>query len=136
MRLRRCQCGYGCWVGRRTRQVLDFGKMAATFVDTHTDHAVRIIPHPEVRQAASHYAPQAKDHWHAYLEAYQVIPLAELLVAEPVSLMVSMRVHFVIGVARRSLTSVKCAQKTWFCVELVPGSHISSCRWRFLYLRK
>ena len=81
----------GCWVGRRTMQVLDFGKMAATFVDTRTDQAVRIIPHPEVRQVVSRYAPGAQDHWHTYLEAYQVMPLDELLVAQPVSLTVSMR---------------------------------------------
>ena len=81
----------GCWVGRRTMQVLDFGKMAATFVDTHTGQAVRIIPHLEVRQAVSRYVPQAKDHWHTYLEAYQVMPLDELLVAQPVFLTVSMR---------------------------------------------
>ena len=81
----------GCWVGRRTMQVLDFGKMAATFVDTYTDQAVRITPHPEVRQAVFCYAPQAKDHWHAYLEAYRVMPLDELLAAQPVSLTVSMR---------------------------------------------
>jgi formylmethanofuran dehydrogenase subunit E len=24
----------GCWVGRRTMRILDFGKVAATFVDT------------------------------------------------------------------------------------------------------
>ena len=81
----------GCWVGRRTMQALDFGKMAATFVDTHTDQAVRIIPHPEVRQAVSRYASHAKDHWHAYLEAYRVMPLDELLVTQPVQLAVSMK---------------------------------------------
>jgi formylmethanofuran dehydrogenase subunit E len=26
----------GCWVGRRTLRVEDFGKVAATFVDTQT----------------------------------------------------------------------------------------------------
>jgi formylmethanofuran dehydrogenase subunit E len=65
--------------------------MAATFVDTHTERAVRVIPHPEVRQAVSRYAQHAKDHWHAYLEAYQVMPLDKLLVAQPVRLNVSMR---------------------------------------------
>ena len=81
----------GCWVGRRTMQVLGFGKMAVTFVDTHTDRAVRIIPRPEVRQAVSRYAPGVKDHWHTYLEAYQVMPLDELLVTQPVQLTVSMQ---------------------------------------------
>lgn len=81
----------GCWVGRRTMQVLDFGKIAATFVDTHTDRAVRIIPHPEVRQAVSRYAQHAKDHWHAYLDAYQVMPLDKLLVTQQVRLNISIR---------------------------------------------
>jgi formylmethanofuran dehydrogenase subunit E len=81
----------GCWVGRRTMHVLDYGKIGATFVDTFTDRAVRVIPHPEARQAVSRYAQQAEDQWHAYLEAYQVMPLDELLVIQPVSLTISMQ---------------------------------------------
>jgi formylmethanofuran dehydrogenase subunit E len=38
----------GCRVGRRTMRVLDFGKVAATFVDTVTGRAVRLAPHPRV----------------------------------------------------------------------------------------
>ena len=26
----------GCWLGRRTMRLVDYGKVAATFVDTHT----------------------------------------------------------------------------------------------------
>ena len=33
-----------CWVGRRTMRIEDYGKMAATFVDTVTARAVRITP--------------------------------------------------------------------------------------------
>lgn len=81
----------GCWVGRRTMQVFDFGKIAATFVDIRTERAIRIIPHPEVRNTVSRYVPHTKDHWHAYLEAYQVMPLDELLVIQPVQLSVSIK---------------------------------------------
>lgn len=81
----------GCWVGRRTMQVLDFGKIAATFVDTYTDRAIRITPHPQVRKVVKHYAGQARDQWHAYLEAYQVMPLDKLLVVQSVRLNISMR---------------------------------------------
>jgi formylmethanofuran dehydrogenase subunit E len=81
----------GCWVGRRTMRVMDFGKMAATFVDTHTDRAIRIRPHPEVRRSVERYAPRAENHWHAYLEAYQVMPLDRLLVVQSVHLTISMR---------------------------------------------
>jgi formylmethanofuran dehydrogenase subunit E len=33
-----------CWVGRRTMRVEDYGKVAATFVDTATGQAIRIAP--------------------------------------------------------------------------------------------
>jgi len=80
----------GCSVGHRTMQICDFGKMAATFVDTQTDCAIRVFPHPKVRQNIYQYAQQANDQWHAYLEAYQVMPVDELLVVQPVRLLVSM----------------------------------------------
>ena len=43
----------GCWVGRRTMRILDFGKVAATFVDTQTKEAYRVHPHPPARQRAA-----------------------------------------------------------------------------------
>ena len=33
----------GCWVGRRTMRIQGFGKVAATFVDTMGERAVRIV---------------------------------------------------------------------------------------------
>src|SRR3989337_2741885 len=33
-----------CWVGRRTMRVEDYGKVAATFVDTQTGEAFRLAP--------------------------------------------------------------------------------------------
>jgi len=81
----------GCWVGRRTLKVVDFGKMAAVFVDTCTQRAIRIVPHPEARRMVKYYAPQAESDWHAYLEAYQVMPVDALLVVRPVQLTVDMQ---------------------------------------------
>ncbi len=80
----------GCRVDRRTLRVMDFGKMAATFVDTRTGRAVRIKPHPASRQRAEQYAPENTDAWHTQLEAYQVMPDDELFVARPVELTVSL----------------------------------------------
>lgn len=80
----------GCYVGRRTMQVLDFGKVAATFVDTHTGKAVRIVPHPDVRKAIYDYVGGQKNRWHTYLQAYQVMPVEDLLLVQPVQLTVSM----------------------------------------------
>ncbi len=78
----------GCSVGHRTMHVMDYGKTAATFVDTQTDRAIRFAPTRDARVRASDYAPDAPDRWHAQLEAYQVMPNEELLLAQQVTLTV------------------------------------------------
>ena len=77
-----------CSVGHRTLRVIDQGKVAATFVDTHTGQAVRIVPHPDARAAALRYAPSVRSTWHAQREAYQTMPDDELLVVQDVELTV------------------------------------------------
>ncbi len=81
----------GCWWGRRTMRLIDYGKSAATFVDTLTDRAVRVAPTRESRERAAHYAPDAPDRWHAQLEAYQIMPTEELLQTREVELTVSLK---------------------------------------------
>ena len=80
----------GCWVGNRTMRVIDYGKSAATLVDTVTERAIRITPHPQSRTRALEYAPGAPDRWHAQLAAYQIMPSEELLRAQEVTLNVSL----------------------------------------------
>ena len=46
-------------------RVEDYGKVAATFVDTHTGRAIRIAPRPAIRQYARAYAPEARNKWEA-----------------------------------------------------------------------
>ncbi|MCC6453548.1 MAG: TraR/DksA C4-type zinc finger protein [Caldilineaceae bacterium] len=75
-----------CWVGRRTMRVEDYGKVAATFVDTKTGAAWRIAPHSDARSHATAYAPEATNRWQAMLLGYQRMPDAELLIAQPVEL--------------------------------------------------
>lgn len=76
----------GCYVGRRTLRVVDFGKMAVTLVNTKTDLAVRVIPRPDARSLARTYAPDARSRWHAYLHAYQIIPDELLMSSQEVTL--------------------------------------------------
>ena len=80
----------GCRVGGRTLRVLDYGKVAATFVDTQTGDAVRIVPAPDSRTRAWDYAPDARNKWQANLIGYQHMPDDELLIAQPVVLTVSL----------------------------------------------
>lgn len=76
----------GCWVGRRTMFIIDHGKVAATFVDSRSGRAVRIVPHPDARSRTMVYAPQIADPWNRQLAAYQVMPDDELLKVEAVRL--------------------------------------------------
>lgn len=76
----------GCRLGRRTLRLIDYGKVAATAVDTVTRRAVRVWPHPEARQRAGRYAPHAPDRWHAQRDGYGMMPAAELLLARAVTL--------------------------------------------------
>lgn len=80
----------GCRVGRRTMRVLDFGKAAATFIDTHTGRAVRIVPTVNARRQAPTFAPEAASRWEAYLLGYQRMPDTELLNLQEVTLTLSL----------------------------------------------
>lgn len=80
----------GCRVGRRTLRVIDFGKVAATLVDTHTGRAVRVVPRAGVRERAWTYAPEATSRWQAQLLGYQRMPESELLVVQEVALIFSL----------------------------------------------
>ncbi len=76
----------GCTVGHRTLRVEDYGKIAATFIDTKSGRAVRIAPALDVRERAYHYAPHHKRRYFAQLEGYQLMPLDELFTWQKVQL--------------------------------------------------
>ena len=83
--------GSGCYVGRRTMRVIDFGKVAATFVDTETEQAVRIVPQASSRERARAYAADEPVRWKAQLRGYQMMPAEDLLAATRVTLTLSLR---------------------------------------------
>jgi len=76
----------GCTVGHRTLRLEDYGKIAATFVDTHTRRALRMAPAPNLRERAFDCIPRETRHYFAQLRAYQVMPDSELLMLQEVSL--------------------------------------------------
>jgi formylmethanofuran dehydrogenase subunit E len=76
----------GCSLGARTLRCEDYGKVAATFVDTRRERAVRLAPRPGLRQAARAAAPEAPTPYAAQLAAYQRLPVADLFVIQPVGL--------------------------------------------------
>lgn len=63
-----------CTVGHRTLRVEDYGKAAATFVDTHTGLAIRVAPTLDIRERAYQYASDEPRHYFAQMQAYQIMP--------------------------------------------------------------
>jgi formylmethanofuran dehydrogenase subunit E len=90
----------GCWVGRRTLRIEDYGKVAATVIDTVTGRAVRVTPLPESRDRAPTYAPAATNRWEAQLYGYQRMPDALLLRWQEVTLTVPLEAIISTAAAR------------------------------------
>jgi formylmethanofuran dehydrogenase subunit E len=63
----------GCSLGHRTMKFMDYGKMAATFVNLKTGRAVRVIAKEEARDKAKEYFPEIEDKYKAQLEAYKIM---------------------------------------------------------------
>lgn len=76
----------GCTVGHRTLRVEDYGKVAATFVDTKTSHAVRVAPRLDDRERACALALEESRHYFAQMQAYQSMPDEEMLTVQEVTL--------------------------------------------------
>ncbi len=74
----------GCSLGKRTLKWLDYGIMAATFVDLEKDKAVRIIAREEARELSKRYCPEIKDKYKRQLEAYKLMPDEELFSVQDV----------------------------------------------------
>ena len=68
----------GCSLGHRTMKFMDYGKMAATFLNLKTGKAVRVIAKEEARQKAKEYFPEIKNKYEAQLEAYKIMTDKEL----------------------------------------------------------
>jgi len=80
------QVATGCSLGKRTLKHVDYGKMAATFVNVATGEAVRVVARDDARERAGAHAPGVADPRSAQIAAYGMMPEAELLRLEPVSI--------------------------------------------------
>jgi formylmethanofuran dehydrogenase subunit E len=74
----------GCTLGKRTLKFVDYGKLAATFVDTETGRAVRVSALESSREAARRFAPEESDRHQAQMRGYKVLADDELLSFEEV----------------------------------------------------
>jgi formylmethanofuran dehydrogenase subunit E len=63
----------GCRLGKRSLKFLDYGKVAATFVDLETGRAVRVAARDDARAKAKAMFPDAADAHLAQLAAYKTM---------------------------------------------------------------
>lgn len=78
----------GCSLGKRTLKFLDYGKMAATFVNVETEQAVRVLAKDDARALVPAYVYNATNPREAQKQAYRVMPEETLFSVRPVKLRV------------------------------------------------
>lgn len=79
----------GCRLGKRSLKFRDFGKVAATFVDTATGRAVRVVARDDSREKAKDLFPGEADPRRAQLEAYKRLADADLFIVQKVRAKIS-----------------------------------------------
>ena len=99
----------GCYVGRRTMRIEDYGKASVTFMDTLTEQAIRIAPQGNIRELAWDFSPTAKNKWEAQLIGYRHIPDELLFHWQPVEL--SVPVKQIVGQAGRRANCEICGEE-------------------------
>ncbi len=79
----------GASLGKRSLKFVDYGIMAATFVNLETGRAFRVLAREEARELANRYFPEIENKYRRQLEAYRVMPEEELFEVEEVQVEVS-----------------------------------------------
>jgi formylmethanofuran dehydrogenase subunit E len=74
----------GCRLGKRSLKYLDYGKVAATFVDLETHEGVRVVARDDARQKAKAMFGNLADAYRQQLEAYKVMEDGELFTMQRV----------------------------------------------------
>jgi formylmethanofuran dehydrogenase subunit E len=74
----------GCRLGKRSLKFLDFGKVAATFVDVQTNRAVRVVARDDAREKARAMFPELAEPHQQQLAAYQMMDDTDLFTLQPV----------------------------------------------------
>ncbi len=106
-----------CWVGRRTLQVENFGKVAATFIDTDSGAALRVHPRTRARAVAQQYGRRGGNRWERYLLGYQAAPLEQLFSYHRVGL--STPVARLISDPSRMAVCERCAEEIFNQREVI-----------------
>jgi formylmethanofuran dehydrogenase subunit E len=112
----------GCSLGKRSLRWLDFGIMAATFVNLKTGKAVRVTAREEARALSSKYCPELADKYQRQLEAYRVMPEEELFTVQVIT--VTIPECDLPGRPLRRVQCIQCGDYVQDCREVERNSEI------------
>lgn len=103
----------GCSPGKRTLKLIDYGKMAATFVNLHSGAAWRVLALEESKERAKNYFPEMENKYECQIKAYKVMPDEELFLWQEVHVQIPEE-----DMPGRPLRRIRCEQ----CGEHVQDS--------------
>jgi formylmethanofuran dehydrogenase subunit E len=127
----------GAKLGRRSLKYMDYGIMAATFLNLETGQAFRVISTEEARSLAQAYAPEIAGKYPQQLEAYKRMPDSVLFRVQQVNVPIS---EFDLpGPTRRKVTCSRCGQVVRdhrevnkdgriFCAPCAGGAYFTNAR--------
>ncbi|MBW1699618.1 MAG: formylmethanofuran dehydrogenase [Deltaproteobacteria bacterium] len=98
----------GVKLGRRSLKYVDYGIMAATFLNLQTNKAFRVISTEEARELSFVYAPEIAEKHLQQLEAYKRMPDSVLFKVQEVT--VSIEDTDLPGPTRRKVACRRCGQ--------------------------
>ncbi len=112
----------GVKLGRRSLKFMDYGIMAATFVNLETDNAIRVLSTEEARDLAPLYAPETAGKSEQQLEAYKRMPDSVLFRVQQVKVKVG---EFDLpGPTRRKVFCQRCGQVVRDSREVNRDNHV------------
>jgi formylmethanofuran dehydrogenase subunit E len=79
----------GCRLGKRTLKYYDYGKLAATFLNTRTNEAARVVALDSSREEADRLFPEIENRYERQLHAYKALPDEALFKIERVTVNVA-----------------------------------------------
>jgi formylmethanofuran dehydrogenase subunit E len=99
----------GCKLGKRTMKHVDYGKLAATFIDLHNNNAVRVVAREDARAKASRYSVPTLTKHEVQVLAYKTMMDEELFHVVPVQ--VSIPIEDMPGPPLQRVICDKCGEE-------------------------
>jgi len=112
----------GCSPGGRTLRLMDYGKMATTFVNLKTEQAVRILAREDSWERTKEYAPDIEDVYAAQCQAYKIMSDEELF--EVTNVEVLLRPEDMPGRPLRRIGCDSCGEQVQDIREIYRGGKV------------